>query len=551
MFIPEGVAEGLVSGLEAYQINKSREASADYNKRMMDMQEAKFKEGQEGAEKGGKYNLEFLTSLGLNPDQVTAPANAPDGSGPPPPLINPPAPQPGGASGPAAAPMMSGVSNLAPGQTAFPSPAPGAQAMAPGQSSAPPPQQQAGPVAPQQQKPPPEKLPGQAQNPGMDILSYAKWFKATYPQASGKDFMYGLNAMMPVFDQRSKMIAEDLKYRTEVRKEAEDKIRDKQAQQRHEETVRKDDLRHEEAMAREKLNQQNQNRLSMLALQTIKHQNDMTEIAWSKDENAKEALKAKKEKEDADKKLYETTDAVKLNNANMYFSGGKPSENSTSRGKEGAKLDLEAKEKMFEYLHEKGYETEQITRFRNENTYKLPALKANIINLQKREGMVAEGTKEFKYDYKTLDSVLDQVGNKWPEALAQPINYLKGKLSDSDLGILKLGTEQVGTKYERVLSGGGQSAAQMHTATKEQAHAIAHENMTVEQIRAKVPMMYQELDNADAAYQKQLEEALDKIPDITKLPNNYPPGTAFVGKNPSDGYWEFRDKDKNILKRIK
>ena len=184
MFLPEGVAEGAVQGLEAYRENESRQASMDYNKRILAMQEGKRAEESQGAEAGGESLLAYLSQGGTS--SFVAPPNAPDGSSAPPPPIQPAMPQPG------------------------------AQAMAPGQSSVAPPQTAGPPQAAQ----PPAKMPGQSEQPGMDVLSYAKWFKSTYPQASGKDFMYGLNAMMPVFDQRSKMIAEMIKIKSESNQEA-------------------------------------------------------------------------------------------------------------------------------------------------------------------------------------------------------------------------------------------------------------------------------------------------------------------------------------------
>ena len=52
MFLPEGVAEGAVQGLEAYRANETRQASMDYNKRILAMQEGKRAEDSQGAEAG-------------------------------------------------------------------------------------------------------------------------------------------------------------------------------------------------------------------------------------------------------------------------------------------------------------------------------------------------------------------------------------------------------------------------------------------------------------------------------------------------------------------
>ena len=126
---------------------------------------------------------------------------------------------------------------------------------------------------------------------------------------------------------------------------------------------------------------------------------------------------------------------------------------------------------------------------------------------KKAAGMVAIksagielSAEKIKEDIKTMDSVLDKASAKYGAKIFNtPVNAIRRQFSDVDLGQLDLATKQVALEYEKAMQGGQMSVAQLHAGAAEDAQKLLNSDMTPNEIRAKLPIMIRELDNAKKA----------------------------------------------------
>jgi hypothetical protein len=126
---------------------------------------------------------------------------------------------------------------------------------------------------------------------------------------------------------------------------------------------------------------------------------------------------------------------------------------------------------------------------------------------KKAAGMVAIksagielSAEKIKEDIKTMDSVLDKASAKYGAKIFNtPVNAIRRQFSDVDLGQLDLATKQVALEYEKAIQGGQMSVAQLHAGAAEDSQKLLNSDMTPNEIRAKLPIMIRELDNAKKA----------------------------------------------------
>lgn len=125
---------------------------------------------------------------------------------------------------------------------------------------------------------------------------------------------------------------------------------------------------------------------------------------------------------------------------------------------------------------------------------------ASLAAIEKRAGGINLGSEKIKRDIATMNSVLDKVAaTGGAKVLNAPINKIREMLSDADRGVLDLVTQQVGTEYERNLTGGMNSVAQLHAGALEDGKSLLNQDMTIPEIRAKLPIMIQEINNFKSA----------------------------------------------------
>lgn len=130
---------------------------------------------------------------------------------------------------------------------------------------------------------------------------------------------------------------------------------------------------------------------------------------------------------------------------------------------------------------------------------------------QKRTDAVESSMRKIASDIKTIDSTMADGNAGFAKWLNQPLNSLRTQTSDPKLAAYALSVKQVATEYERAIQGGLLSAAQLHQGAAEEAKKILNENMSVEEVRAVIPIMIREMENARRAASDQLHEIRTRL----------------------------------------
>jgi len=169
-----------------------------------------------------------------------------------------------------------------------------------------------------------------------------------------------------------------------------------------------------------------------------------------------------------------------------------------SRSKTGAALIEAVKRRVPEMAGEMGLDPQDIGTARAQSA----ALGATMKDLTKRSEAVDLFSSKVEKDMKTFDAALTKAGSDSPLLINKPINMLRRQFSDSDLAQLDLAAKQVGTEYERLITGGTLSVAQLHSGAQADAQKLVNGDMPPKQARAVMETMRTEMQNArDAAHE--------------------------------------------------
>ena len=136
---------------------------------------------------------------------------------------------------------------------------------------------------------------------------------------------------------------------------------------------------------------------------------------------------------------------------------------------------------------------------------------ASLAIQQKRTDAIDASMRKIGSDIKTIDSTIADGNAGFSKWLNQPINRLRTQTSDPQLAAYALSVKQVATEYERALQGGLLSSAQLHRGAADEAAKILNESMSVEEVRAVIPVMLREMENARRAADDQLHEIRDRL----------------------------------------
>jgi hypothetical protein len=159
------------------------------------------------------------------------------------------------------------------------------------------------------------------------------------------------------------------------------------------------------------------------------------------------------------------------------------------------------------------------------------ALTATLQDLTKRSEAVDLFASKVEKDMVTLDNLLDTASTGSPLLVSKPINYLRRQFSDPALSQLDLAAKQVGTEYERLITGGTLSIAQLHVGAQEDAKKLINGDMTPKQARAVMDTMRQEIQNARSAAKDSLTRVKGHISGLGKgEPNSGATNTPPIDK---------------------
>lgn len=173
------------------------------------------------------------------------------------------------------------------------------------------------------------------------------------------------------------------------------------------------------------------------------------------------------------------------------------------RSKTGSQLIEAVKRRVPEMAKELGLEPQDIGTVRAENA----ALGATMKDLTKRNAAVELFSDKLAKDMKTFDEELTAAGSNSPLLIQKPMNALRRQFSDPAISRLDLAAKQVGTEYERLITGGTLSVAQLHAGAQEDAKKLLNGDMTPKQARAIMEVMTKEMQNAKSAT-KEAEETI-------------------------------------------
>ncbi len=215
------------------------------------------------------------------------------------------------------------------------------------------------------------------------------------------------------------------------------------------------------------------------------------------------------------------------------------------RGKSGSALIEAVKRRVPAMAAEMGLDPQDIGTARAQNA----ALGATMKDLTKRSEAVDLFASKVEKDMKTFDAALTKAGSDSPLLINKPINALRRQFSDSDLAQLDLAAKQVGTEYERLITGGTLSVAQLHAGASEDAKKLINGDMPPKQARAVMETMRVEMQNARDAAHESTARITDKMRNLGRgsgpaagpAPGSGITGASSAPKAPSASYSSEKD----------
>jgi septal ring factor EnvC (AmiA/AmiB activator) len=224
-----------------------------------------------------------------------------------------------------------------------------------------------------------------------------------------------------------------------------------------------------------------------------------------------------------------------------------------ARSKSGSQLIEAVKRRVPELAKEMGLQPQDIGTVRAQKA----ALDKTLKELTVRSEAIELFASKVEKDMKTFDALLDKASLGIPTIVSRPINVLRREFSSPELAQLDLAAKQVATEYERLITGGALSIAQLHVGAQEDARKLINGDMTPKQARAVMETMNAEMQNARAAAHESRKRVSDQMRNLgTGAPDTggaapaagkpAPPavgtvksGYRFKGGNPADkANWE-------------
>ena len=139
------------------------------------------------------------------------------------------------------------------------------------------------------------------------------------------------------------------------------------------------------------------------------------------------------------------------------------------------------------------------------------ALSKSLTQVQSRVTGIELGSRKIEKDIQTLDRYMQEGNADHIRLINSRVNSLREMTSDPTLAPYALAVKQVATEYERLLSGGMLSTAQLHAGAAEDAKNILNENMDIATVQKVIPVMLREIQNGRAAANETLTDLRSQI----------------------------------------
>lgn len=151
------------------------------------------------------------------------------------------------------------------------------------------------------------------------------------------------------------------------------------------------------------------------------------------------------------------------------------------------------------------------------------ALNATLKQLTSRVAATEMSADKVSRDMTTYDSLLNTAASDYgPQFANKAINVLRREFNDPKLAQLDLAANQVGTEYERMITGGQLSVAQLHQGAQEDAKKLLNGDMPPEKARATMQIMVREIQNAKDAAHGSVDSVTDKLRNLGGNPAAVP-----------------------------
>ena len=178
-----------------------------------------------------------------------------------------------------------------------------------------------------------------------------------------------------------------------------------------------------------------------------------------------------------------------------------------ARSKSGSQMIEAVKRRVPELAKEMGLQPQDIGTVRAQKA----ALDKTLKELTVRSEAIELFASKVEKDMKTFDALLDKASVGAPTILSRPINILRREFSSPELAQLDLAAKQVATEYERLITGGALSIAQLHVGAQEDARKLINGDMTPKQARAVMETMHAEMKNAREAAHESRKRVSDQM----------------------------------------
>jgi hypothetical protein len=154
------------------------------------------------------------------------------------------------------------------------------------------------------------------------------------------------------------------------------------------------------------------------------------------------------------------------------------------------------------------------------------ALTTTLRNVSNRSTAVELFSDKLAKDMASLDGLLDKAAPTGPLFINKPLNALRRQFNDPDLAQLDLQARQVGTEYERLITSGGLSQAQLHRGAQEDAKGLISGDFPPQKTRAVMKQIKIDIENARSAAKSTQQAIMEQLTSLGQGGGAKPPASS-------------------------
>lgn len=183
-----------------------------------------------------------------------------------------------------------------------------------------------------------------------------------------------------------------------------------------------------------------------------------------------------------------------------------------ARGKNGQALIQAVKDRIPEMAAERGESPQEPAANKAERA----SIAKAMAQVQSRVAGIELGSNKIEKDIKVMENAAKSGNLDLPQIASKPLNWARTQTGSPALKAYALAVKQVATEYERLMTGGMLSVAQLHVGAQEDAKKILNEDMTIAEVQAIIPIMLAEIDNGKTAGIEEIGKLRGQIANVGK-----------------------------------